>query len=139
MSQRELDVYESVSRAEYGDDDAPPEVPADAPERMPQIIEQTVNRFRMAIRANPRVSSMGVAGTLPAGLVYSASVIARDALIAMPPTEEGMTNPRQKEHDMAEEELKALRTMNPSAFEDDPVAPPSPIAPSSGGDCLLHF
>lgn len=137
MSARELDVYEAVSRAEYPDDGGPAEVPADAPLRMPGVIKQVCDRFRFSILSNPNVSALGPDGTLPEGLIYSAAVIARDSLIALPPTEEGMTNPRQKEHDAAEKELRDIRTAPAAPFA---IETPSPITSSSiGGDRLNYW
>ena len=138
LSARELETYEDVSRAEYGEDDEEPSVPPDAPERMPAILEQVCNRFRGAIRSNPRVSVLGPAGTLPDFVIFSAAVIARDSLIALPPIEEGMTNPRQKEHDAAEAELKWLRTADPKVFADDEAAASS-NGGAFGGQPLLDF
>ena len=137
LAARELAVYEAISHAEDPDEDGEAEVPADAPERLPAIIEQVCNRFRGAIRSNPRVTSLGPAGTLPDFVIFSASVIARDSLIALPPVEEGMTNPRQKEHDAAEAELKWLRTADPKVFIDDTAQAASSVA--FGGQPLLDF
>ena len=137
MTVRELAVYESVSRAEYPEEGGEAEVPDDAPLRMPAIIEQVCNRFRGAIRSNPRVTLLGPAGTLPDFIIFSASVIARDSLIALPPVEEGMTNPRQKEHDAAEAEFKWLRTADPKVFVDDEDQASSGVA--YGGQPLLDF
>ena len=138
MSARELETYEIVSRKEYADDDGESEVPIGSPERMPQIVKQVCDRFRFAILSNPAVSVLGPDGTLPEGLIYSASVIARDALIALPPVEEGTTNPRQKEHDAAEAELKAIRTMPGAAFVVETSSDTSGSS-ASGGDSILEF
>lgn len=138
MSAREVDVYESVSRKEYDEDgEEPPAVPVDAPERMPSVIEQVVNRFRGKIRANPNVSAMGPAGTIPDFCVFSAAIIARTALIALPPTQEGMTDPRRDEYRAAEKELEGLASLHAGAYGEDP--PVASSSPSFGGSPLLDF
>lgn len=136
FSTRELETYEDTARGEY-DEAGETEIPEGAPLRMPEIVKQVCNRFRFAILSNPNVSALGPDGTLPEGLVFSAAVIARDSLIALPPSEEGVTNPRQKEHDAAEAELRAIRSMSAAAFAVD--SPPAPASPLFGGDPLLQF
>lgn len=138
MSAREVETYELVSRKEYAEDEGdPPDVPEDSPERLPLIVKQVCDRFRFAILANPAVTDLGPDGTLPEGLVYSAAVIARDALIALPPTEEGMSNPRQKEHDAAEKDLKDARQLPAAVFAVD--APTATASAGYGGKPLLEF
>lgn len=136
LAVRELEVYEAVAGGEYQEDGSVA-VPADAPERMPQIVEQVCDRFRGAIRANPSVRSMGPAGTLPSFVIYDAAVIARHALIGMPPVPEGMTDPRRDEYRAAEKLLADLREMDAKAFEDDPA--PSPVAANYGGEKFMQF
>lgn len=128
MADDEVDTYQETAAGE------------DAPDRMPKIIDQVVERFRGAIRANPQVSAIGPDGTIPKFLIFSAAVIARAALIGMPPTREGVTDPRTKENNIAEDELKAVRTMNGAAFalyENPPETSTSFCA--FGGDKRLGF
>lgn len=131
MTARELSKYERVARKEYSDDeDEEAEVPEDSPERMPQIVKQVCDRFRMAIACTG--AKLGPTATLPDGLIFSAAVLARDSLIALPPSQEGMTDPRTKEHNDAETEFKSIKTMPSSVFNFQEPAPGSPAA--SGGD-----
>jgi hypothetical protein len=138
FSARELEVYELTAAAEYPDDGGAAVVPPDAPKRMPEIINQVCNRFRGKIRSNPQVVALGPTGTLPDFCIFSAAIIARDSLIALPPTEEGMTNPRQKEHDAAEKELAGLTTLSANAFIFDEAVPAN-TSVRAGGKPLLDF
>lgn len=140
MAVRELETYEEVSRAEYGDDFSGAAVPVGSPDRLTLIHGQTLAQFRGAIRGNPQVTEMGAAGTLPDFCIAWAAIIARAALMGMPPVEQGVTDPRREEHKKALEGLESLRTMNPCAFAtSDPVAESSTTAASYGGNDVLDF
>lgn len=137
LSSRELDVYEETATANNDDSDGNPTAPSTP--RLPEIVDQVCNRFRGAIRANPLVTVMGDAGTLPDFCIYDAAVLARAALIGLNPVPEGMTDPRRDEVRAAEKALEALRTMNPKAFADDPAPAGSEASASYGGAPLLDF
>lgn len=108
-------------------------------DRMAEIVTQTCNRFRGAIRGNPQVTSMGAAGTLPDFCIFDAAVIARTALLGLAPVTEGVTDPRRDEYNAAKKTLESLPTMNPKAFEDDPVTIEGSSEASYGGADLLDF
>lgn len=114
-------------------------VSGDDMDRLAGIVEQTCNRFRGAIRANPQVSSMGEAGTLPDFCIFDAAVIARTALTGLAPVTEGVTDPRRDEYASAKKMLESLPTMNPKAFMDDPVTIEGDSEPSYGGAPILDF
>ncbi|MBK1884829.1 hypothetical protein JIN85_20635, partial [Luteolibacter pohnpeiensis] len=106
--------------------------------RLALIVPQVCERIRGRIMANPRVHALGPAGTIPAFMIFSAVVIAKAALIAIPPLEDGETGPRQRQLNQAESELRSLSDMDPKAFA---IAEP-PSASSSvryGGQPLLDF
>lgn len=139
MAVRELETYEEVSRAEHGDDFSGAAVPVVSPDRLTLIYSQTLAQFRGAIRANPQVTQMGAAGMLPDFCIAWAAIIARAALMGLPPVEQGMTDPRRDEYKDAVEGLKSLRSMHSGAFTDsDPVAESSTAA-SYGGNDILDF
>lgn len=129
MSARELEVYEAV--AGEGDEEAI--------DRMEAVVAQVLASFRGAIRANPNVTEMGAAGTLPDFCILHAAVIARNSLIALTPVPEGMTDPRRDEQREANTFLKDLRTMSSQAFGDDPPVTTSSSPASYGGAALLDF
>lgn len=108
-------------------------------DRIAEIVTQTCNRFRGAIRSNPQVTSMGAAGTLPDFCIFDAAVIARTALLGLAPVQEGVTDPRRDEYNAAKKTLESLATMNPKAFEDDPVEIEGSSEASYGGAPLLEF
>jgi hypothetical protein len=108
-------------------------------DRLAEIVTQTCNRFRGAIRANPQVTSMGAAGTLPDFCIFDAAVIARTALIGLAPVTEGVTDPRRDEYNAAKKTLESLATMDAKAFGDDPVAVAGSSEASYGGAPLLNF
>jgi hypothetical protein len=138
LAVRELDVYESTARMEYPEGGGDAEIPSASEERLPQIVAMVLARFRGAIRSNPLVTSMGAEGTLPDFCIFDASVMARNALIGMPPVAEGMTDPRVKEQQAAEKALESLRTMRPTAFADDPVpTTEESLSDTYGGDPAL--
>jgi len=108
-------------------------------DRIAEIVTQTCDKFRGAIRSNPQVTSMGAAGTLPDFCIFDAAVIARTALLGLAPVQEGVTDPRRDEYNAAKDALKLLSAMNPKAFEADPSEAPSSSAASYGGADLLEF
>ena len=109
-------------------------------DRLEEIVTQTCNRFRGAIRANPQVTSMGEAGTLPDFCIFDAAVIARTAIVGLSPVTEGATDSRRDEYNAAKKTLENLSTMNPKAFGDDPLTAEEATASASyGGDTLLQF
>jgi len=109
-------------------------------DKIEAIVAQTIAKVRGAVRANSMVDSMGAAGTIPDFFVGDAAVIARAALLGLPPVVEGVTDPRKTEYDKAMEALKALTTMNPKAFADDPSPSSSESSTASyGGDSKLEF
>jgi len=115
-------------------------VASDTIDRLAEIVTQTCNRFRGAIRSNPLVSSMGVAGTLPDFCIFDAAVIARTALVGLSPVAEGATDPRRDEYNAAKKTLETLATMNPKAFDADPIVDPSATSSASyGGSPILQF
>lgn len=121
----EHEAYDAVSGADI--------------ERLAEIVTQTCNRFRGAIRGNPQVTSMGAAGTLPDFCIFDAAVIARTALLGLAPVTEGVTDPRRDEYNAAKKTLESLPTMNPKAFEDDPITTEGSSEASYGGSELLDF
>lgn len=139
LAARELDVYEDTARKEYDEDgDNPPSVPADSTSRIELVAAQITDRFRGAIQANPGVSAMGPAGTIPSFCIGDAAVLGRVALIGLNPVPEGMTDPRRDEYRAAEKLLESLRSMNPQAFEDAlPLTEESTA--SYGGAPMLDF
>jgi hypothetical protein len=108
-------------------------------DRVAEIVTQTCNKFRGAIRSNPQVTSMGTAGTLPDFCIFDAAVIARTALLGLAPVTEGVTDPRRDEYNAAKKTLDSLPTMNPKAFDADPSSESSTSAASYGGSSLLEF
>jgi len=135
LAARELEVYEETAATEFEEG-----LPSTPTPRMPEIVEQITMRIRGMIRANPRVTEMGAAGTIPDFCVAHAAVLARMALIGMNPIPEGMTDPRRDEYRAAEKFVEGLSTMNPSAFGDDlPTASASATTPVYGGNPLLEF
>lgn len=108
-------------------------------DRLAEIVTQTCNRFRGAIRSNPQVTSMGAADTLPDFCIFDAAVIARTALLGLAPVTEGVTDPRKQEYDAAMKTLESLATMNPKAFEDDPLADTGASSASYGGCPIMNF
>lgn len=108
-------------------------------DRIAEIVSQTCNRFRGAIRSNPQIAAMGPAGTLPDFCIFDAAVIARTALIGLAPVQEGVTDPRRDEYNAAKKTLESLATMDAKAFEDDPVAVAGSSEASYGGAPLLNF
>jgi hypothetical protein len=139
MAVRELETYEEVSRAEHDETADAAIVPVGSTDRLTLIHGQTLAQFRGAIRANPQVTEMGAAGTLPDFCIAWAAIIARAALMGLPPVEQGMTDPRRDEYRDAVEGLKSLRSMSSTAFTDsDPVAESSTAA-SYGGNDILDF
>lgn len=108
-------------------------------DRLAEIVTQTCNRFRGAIRSNPQVTSMGAAGTLPDFCIFDAAVIARTALLGLAPVQEGVTDPRRDEYNAAKKTLEALPSMNPKAFEDDPSEDGETSSASYGGSDILEF
>jgi hypothetical protein len=129
MSARELEVYESVA----GEGD---EVAID---RMAAVVAQVLAAFRGAIRANPNVSAVGVAGTLPDFCILPAATIARNSLIGLNPIAEGMTDPRRDEQREADRFLRDLRTLSSQAFGEDPPTTSASSSASYGGAALLDF
>jgi hypothetical protein len=113
---REMETYEDTATAESEG------VTGASTPRLPGIVEIVVARIRGAIRGNPKVETMGEAGTIPDFAVYHAAVLARTALLGLNPVAEGMTDPRRDEHKAAEKFVESLMTMSPAAFGDDPVA-----------------
>lgn len=139
MSAREIAVYEETALAEYPEGGGDAEVPEDAVPKIGDIVTQICNRFRGAIKSNPRVLAMGADGTLPDFCIGDAAVLGRTALVGLPPTQEGVTSTREKEYNSAEKFLESLRTMDAQAFGDDlPNSEPSSSA-SYGGAALLDF
>lgn len=139
MSAREIEVYEETALAEYPEGGGNAEVPEGSTPKIGDIVEQIASRFRGAIRSNPRVRSMGEAGTIPEFCIGDAAVLGRVALIGLNPVPEGMTDPRRDEYRSAEKFLESLRTIDAQAFGDDlPSAEPSSSA-SYGGADLLDF
>ena len=139
MSAREVDVYEQTARAEYPEGGGAAEVPEMSPMRIDEIVIQICNRIRGAIQSNPRVRSMGAAGTIPEFCVADAAVLGRVALVGLNPVPEGMTDPRRDEYRSAEKFVESLRSIDPQAFGDPlPTADPSTTA-SFGGAPLLDF
>jgi len=135
LAARELEVYEETASAEADEGEFSTPVP-----RLPQIVEQIVMRIRGMVRANPRVSAMGPAGTIPDFCVAHAAVLGRMALIGLNPVPEGMTDPRRDEYRAAEKFVESLPSMHPSAFGDDlPTSTATASAPVYGGNCLLDF
>lgn len=108
-------------------------------DRLTEIVTQTCNRFRGAIRSNPQVVTMGAAGTLPEFLIFDAAVIARTALIGLAPVTEGATDPRRDEYNAAKKTLESLPMLNVKAFEDDPAETAATSSASYGGSDLLEF
>lgn len=110
-------------------------------DRLAEIVTQTCNRFRGAIRANPQVTAMGTAGTLPDFCIFDAAVIARTALLGLAPVTEGVTDPRRDEYNAAKKTLESLATINPKAFAEDPSEPAASTAATAsyGGAPLLEF
>ena len=122
----EHDAYDAVSGTDI--------------DRVAEIVTQTCNRFRGAIRANPQVTSMGPAGTLPDFCIFDAAVIARTALLGLAPVTEGVTDPRRDEYNAAKKTLEELPKMNPKAFEDDPAAATGAESIASyGGSPIMDF
>lgn len=131
LAVRELETYEETATAE--DDDTP-----GVEDRLPAILEQTLNQFRGKIRANPQVIELGPAGTLPDFCIAPAAIIARMALVGMNPIAEGMTDPRRDEYREAMKELNGLSSLNPNAFAvTDPAG--ASMSASYGGSALLDF
>jgi hypothetical protein len=136
LAARELATLQSVATREYDDEDGNEVAPTTLEDRLGAIIEQTVERIRGAILSNPRVLELGPAGTIPSFCVWAAAIIARTALLSLPPVEEGMTDPRRDESRAAEKEIETLRTMDPKAFAlvDDEAS-----TATFGGAALLDF
>jgi hypothetical protein len=131
LAVREMEVYEETASEE-------PDGTPGAEERLPVIVSQVLGQFRGAIRANPQVTELGPAGTLPDFCIAWAAVIARVALVGMNPVPEGMTDPRRDEYRDAVKGLETLRSLHPSAFAlEDPSAATS--GASYGGAALLDF
>lgn len=139
LSARELSVYEETARAEFDETEGENRVPDDSPERLAAVHAQTLGQFRGAIRANPYVTALGPAGTLPDFCIAWAAIIARVGLIALNPVQEGVTDPRRDEYRDAVKGLESLRSMNAAAFDlSDPSGSGSASA-SYGGSQLLDF
>lgn len=139
MNAREVAVYEETALAEHTEEGGNPVVPDNAVPKIGDITDQVANRFRGAIQSNPRVSSMGSAGTIPDFCIGDAAVLGRVALIGLNPVPEGMTDPRRDEYNSALKFLESLRTMDPQAFgEALPTSSASSTA-SYGGSALLDF
>jgi hypothetical protein len=129
LSARELAAYEET--AAEGDEEAI--------DRMQVVVDQVLASFRGSIRANPNVTAMGEAGTLPDFCILHAAVLARHGLIGLNPVPEGMTDPRRDEVREANTFLKDLRTMSSQAFGEDPPTTTASSSASYGGAALLDF
>jgi hypothetical protein len=140
MSAREVGVYEETSLAEYPEEGGEAVVPDDAAARMPQLIAQILAEFRGKIMANPKVTFLGPAGTLPDFCIGPAAVLVRTAMIGLPPVPEGMTNPRRDEYNDAKALRDSLTSLPASAFAEAEAAPAeNPASSAVGGDPYLRF
>ncbi|WP_226894850.1 hypothetical protein [Luteolibacter marinus] len=107
--------------------------------RIDAIAAQVLARFRGVIRANPNVSHVGPAGTLPDFCFEFVALIGRLGQGGLNPVPEGMTDPRRDEYRNAEKFLESLRTMEGAAFSETDSAPASPtVRPAYGGSPILN-
>lgn len=135
LAARELEIYEETATLEF--EEAEPTTPTP---RLPEIVDQIVMRIRGMIRANPRITEMGAAGTIPDFCIGHAAIVARVALVGLNPIPEGMTDPRRDEYRASDKFIDGLSSMNPSAFGDDlPAAAETATTPAYGGNCALNF
>lgn len=132
LSERELETYEHTARAVLDDQGGADVLTID--QRLPQLIDQVVLAFRGNIAANPNISALGPAGTIPDFCIYHAAVLVRHALLGMPPTLEGLTDVRSDEYRAAERFLGDLKTLAGTAFSQADSS-----APRSGGDSFFYF
>ena len=140
FSARELQVYNEIANSEYPEEGGEAVVPPDAADRLPIIRDQILAEFRGKIMANPSVTYLGPAGTLPDWCIGPAAVLVRYAIIGIPPVPEGMTDPRRDEYNDAIKTRNSLSSLNASAFA-EAEAPPatSPASSAVGGDPYLRF
>lgn len=133
LAVREIAIYEETAGKDFEG-----EIEEGTELRIERIASRTVDQFRGIILANPQVSELGPAGTIPAFCVPWAIAIARVAMLGLNPVEEGRTDPRRDEYTDATKGRDSLRTMPPAAFAlVDPAATSS--EPSYGGSPLLEF
>jgi hypothetical protein len=138
LAARELEVYEETARREYPEGGGEATVPEGSPDRLTLIVAQVCDQFLGAIRANPLVTSLGLAGTLPDFCIAHAAVVARVALVGMNPVPEGMTDPRRDEYREAMKFLESLKAAPVSMFV-EPESGPAHCSVSFGGNPLLGF
>lgn len=141
-SQRELQVFQETADKEYGEEGGEAALPEDndPAARLDAVAAQVLARFRGAILANPGLTHIGPAGTLPEFCHDQAAVYGRWAMIGLPPVPEGTTDPRLLEYKAAVDFLKELSKMSPAVFaEAETPAAAAGGAPSYGGKPLLDF
>lgn len=140
---REFVIYQETAAKEWPEGGGDAEVPegADPDERINAIAGQVLARFRGMILANPKLTYVGPAGTLPEFCHEAAAIIGRVGLLGLNPVPEGMTDPRVKEYQDALAFLKSLSTMSPAVFAETETAPNAGNAcpPDFGGECRMQF
>lgn len=140
---REFLVYQETAEKVWPEGGGEAEVPGEAvPDaRINAIAAQVLARFRGQILANPKLTYLGPAGTLPEFCHEAAAIIGRVGLLGLNPVPEGMTDPRVKEYQDALTFLKSLSTISPAVFAETEAAPNAGTncAPAYGGECRLEF
>lgn len=136
LAVRELAIYEETAGVDF---DGVPEEESGA--RIATIATRIADQFRGIIRANPLVTEMGPAGTIPGFCLPWAIAIARVSILGLNPVEEGRTDPRRDEYTDAIKGRDSLKSMNVAAFAlTDPEAVASTeYSASYGGATLLEF
>lgn len=142
LSARELQVYQETAEKEYPAEGGEAVLPegAEPDARIDAIAAQVLAQFRGAILANPGLTFIGEAGTLPDFCHGYAAVVGRVAMMGLPPVEEGVTDPRREEWNAAMAFLKALPKMSPAVFTETEAAAETPSSCAAyGGKPLLDF
>ncbi|MCW1913733.1 hypothetical protein OJ996_09115 [Luteolibacter sp. GHJ8] len=105
--------------------------------RLPGIINQVTATIREAIESNPQ-NYVGDAGKIPPGAILHAATLARLLLIGSQPTNEGETNPRQREESAAWDYIKRIQDRK-LTFTDTPAPPRDASTGAYGGRCYMEF
>ena len=136
LAVRELAIYEETASLDF--DGVSQEA---AGVRIAAIATRVADQFRGIILANPQVTALGPAGTIPSFCLPWVIAVARVSMLGLNPVEEGRTDPRRDEYQDAIKGRDALKSMPGTAFAlSDPEAANSATSSASyGGATLLEF
>lgn len=136
LAVREIAIYEETAAVDFNGVSA-----ESSGARIAAIATRIADQFRGIISANPLVTELGPAGTIPSFCLPWAIAIARVSMLGLNPVEEGRTDPRRDEYTDAIKGRDSLSSMNVAAFAltDPEAAASTEYSASYGGSALLEF